>query len=65
MPKYVEDCSDASDAANSFINLGLIDNYEGGVWLNKPSFQLNSVGLKLYSILDRNIGLKFMTFREC
>lgn len=54
LPKYLEDSSDASDAANSFINLGLIDNYEGGVWLDKPSFQLNSVGAKLYDILNRN-----------
>ena len=26
----------------------------GGVWLDKPNFQLNSVGLKLYDILNRN-----------
>lgn len=54
LPKYVEDNSEVSDAANSFINLGLVDNYEGGVWLDKPSFQLNSIGLKLYEILKSN-----------
>lgn len=54
LPKYVKAASDASDAANSFINLGLIDNYEGGVWTNNPSFQLNNVGLKLYDILNKN-----------
>lgn len=26
----------------------------GGVWLDKPTFQMNSVGLKLNDILNRN-----------
>lgn len=40
--------------ANNFINLGLIDNYVGGMWRNEPSFRLNEVGLKLYEILSEN-----------
>lgn len=36
----------------------------GGVWLDKPTFQLNSVGLKLNDILNRNRWLKFMMFKE-
>lgn len=41
-------------AANNFVNLGLIDNYVGGIWRDNPSFQLNDVGLTLYNILSEN-----------
>lgn len=54
LPKYMEENSDDSDAAYNFINLGLIDNYVGGVWKNMPSFQLNNLGHRLYDILNRN-----------
>lgn len=40
--------------ARNFINLGLIDNYVGGVWKDMPSFQLNNLGHRLYDILNRN-----------
>lgn len=54
LPKYMEENSDDSDAAYNFINLGLIDNYIGGVWKNMPSFQLNNLGHRLYDILNTN-----------
>lgn len=54
LPKYMEENSDDSDAAYNFINLGLIDNYVGGVWKDMPSFQLNNLGHRLYDILNRN-----------
>lgn len=41
LPKYIQKNGEDSIAANNFINLGLMDNYVGGVWINKPSFQLN------------------------
>ncbi len=54
LPRYVEKSKDDSIAANNFINLGLIDNYVGGIWKDGPTFQLNSTGLKLYEILSDN-----------
>lgn len=54
LPKYKEENSDDNDAAYNFINLGLIDNYVGGVWKDMPSFQLNNLGHRLYDILNRN-----------
>lgn len=54
LPKYMEENSNDSDAAYNFINLGLIDNYVGGVWKDMPSFQLNNLGHRLYDILNRN-----------
>ena len=54
LPKYMEENSDDNDAAYNFINLGLIDNYVGGVWKDMPSFLLNNLGHRLYDILNRN-----------
>lgn len=54
LPEYAQGRSDASVAANNFVNWGLIDNNEGGVWQNEPSFQLNEIGMKLYEILNQN-----------
>lgn len=54
LPKYIQKNGEESIAANNFINLGLMDNYVGGVWTSKPSFQLNQVGMLLYAILKSN-----------
>lgn len=52
LPKYIQSNAEETIAAHNFINLGLIDHYEGGFWKNGPSFKLNEVGLVLYSILN-------------
>lgn len=54
LPKYIQKNGEDSIAANNFINLGLMDNYVGGVWTDKPAFQLNQVGMSLYAILKSN-----------
>lgn len=54
LPYYVEAKSDFSITTNSFINLGLIDNFQGGVWIDEPSYKLNAVGMTLYQILNGN-----------
>ena len=54
LPEYVQGSSESSVAANNLVNWGLIDNNEGGVWLNEPSFQLNEFGMNLYEILNQN-----------
>lgn len=54
LPKYVENNSEDSIEVNSYINLGLIDNYVGGVWKNEPSYVLNTMGQNLHRILDSN-----------
>lgn len=51
LPNYVKVIEECSIASNNFINLGLIDNYVGGVWKNSQSYQLNEFGLKFYEIL--------------
>lgn len=50
---YIEESQEFSVAANSFINLGLIDNETGGYWKNEPTIALNEVGRALYRILER------------
>lgn len=54
LPFYKEQSNEDSIEANNFINLGLIDNYVGGSWLNEPSWKLNEIGNQLYEILNRN-----------
>lgn len=54
LPEYVEKNTEPSIAANNFINLGLIDNFAGGLWIDKPSYELNETGLALHRILDSN-----------
>ena len=54
LPEYVEKNTESSIAANNFINLGLIDNFVGGLWIDKPSYELNETGLALHRILDSN-----------
>lgn len=51
---YINENEEYSVIANSFINLGLIDNYTGGFWKDKLTYQLNEVGKKLYEILNEN-----------
>ena len=52
LPLYLKKTSQYSLEAMSFINLGLIDNYVGGFWLNDASYELNEVGKILYEILN-------------
>lgn len=54
LPEYVEKNTESSIAANNFINLGLIDNFVGGLWVEEPSYELNETGLALHRILDTN-----------
>lgn len=54
LPEYVEKNTESFIAANNFINLGLIDNFVGGLWIDKPSYELNETGLALHRILDSN-----------
>lgn len=52
LPKYIEENSENSIEAQNFINLGLIDNYLGGVWKDYDSYELNQVGRKLHEVLN-------------
>jgi hypothetical protein len=52
LPKYIEENRENSIEAQNFINLGLIDNYIGGVWKDYDSYELNQVGRKLHEILN-------------
>ena len=54
LPKYVGKNTEDSIEANNYINLGLINNYVGGIWKNEPSYVLNEIGQNLYRILDSN-----------
>ena len=54
LPFYKEQNKEDSIEANNFINLGLIDNFVGGVWVNEPSWKLNDIGNQLYEILNEN-----------
>ncbi len=54
LPKYVEPNTEEDEAVNELVNLGLIDNFQGGVWVNEPSYLLNSVGVQLHDILHKN-----------
>lgn len=54
LPEFVDPNTGYSIEANNFINLGLMDNFVGGVWVNEPSYELNETGLKLHQILEQN-----------
>lgn len=54
LPFYKEQNVEDSIEANNFINLGLIDNFVGGVWVDEPSWKLNDIGNQLYEILNQN-----------
>ena len=52
LPDYLEEKTDLSLEAQSFINLGLIDNFVGGVWKDDESCCLNDTGKLLHEILS-------------
>ncbi len=54
LPLFVKRNAENPLYANNLINLGLIDNYVGGLWKNEPDFELNCVGKMLYDILENN-----------
>ena len=54
LPLYIDNGKEKSIEANNFINLGLIDCYVGGIWIDEPSWQLNEIGEKLCNILSQN-----------
>lgn len=51
LPEFTEPQDNVSDASNTFVNLGLIDNEPGGSWRNRPEIQLNSLGNTLLDVL--------------
>ncbi len=54
LPFYKEQNVEDSIEANNFINLGLINNFVGGIWVDEPSWKLNEIGNQLYEILNQN-----------
>lgn len=52
LPQFIEENRENSIEAQSFINLGLIDNNLGGLWQGYPKTELNGIGKKLYEILN-------------
>lgn len=52
LPDYLEENTNISFEAQSFINLGLIDNFVGGVWKDAESCCLNDTGKRLHDILS-------------
>lgn len=52
LPKYIEENRENTITTQNFINLGLIDNYLGGTWVDYDKSVLNQVGRKLYEILN-------------
>lgn len=54
LPDYLEENTDISIEAQSFINLGLIDNFLGGVWSNQESCCLNETGKLLHGLLSES-----------
>jgi hypothetical protein len=52
LPLYFKSNDEGSIESSNFINLGLIDNFVGGIWIDKPRWELNEVGKILYGILD-------------
>lgn len=54
LPDYIEENSHISIEAQSFINLGLIDNFLGGSWRNNDSCYLNETGILLHRVLKES-----------
>lgn len=54
LPDYLEDNTDISLEAQSFINLGLIDNFVGGIWKDAENCCLNDTGKLLHEILSES-----------
>ncbi|SHF36837.1 hypothetical protein SAMN05444349_11745 [Bacteroides faecichinchillae] len=59
LPDYLEENTKISIEAQSFINLGLIDNFLGGVWTNHESCCLNDTGKLLHGILSESGRLQY------
>lgn len=53
LPLYKEESKEGTIEASNYINLGLIDNYVGGLWIDEPTWKLNEVGLQLCEILEK------------
>lgn len=51
MTDYEDESETYSIEAINLINLGLIDNYVGGLWKSHPTIKLNETGLLLLNIL--------------
>ena len=54
LPDYLEENKNITLEAQSFINLGLIDNFLGGYWKNDESCSLNDTGRLLYNIMYKS-----------
>lgn len=54
LPDYLEENKNITLEAQSFINLGLIDNFLGGYWKNDESCSLNDTGKLLYNIMYKS-----------
>ena len=54
LPDYLEENTIMSIEVQSFINLGLIDNFLGGVWRNREGCSLNETGKLLHDILGES-----------
>lgn len=52
LPKYLEPTDGDSITCQNLINVGLIDNYSGGMWKDEPDVVINDFGRKLYDILS-------------
>lgn len=52
LPEFTKPQDEVSDASNTFVNLGLIDNEPGGRWLNNPRTELNTLGNTLLNVLQ-------------
>lgn len=54
LPDYLEESVNETIEVQTFINAGLIDNYVGGIWKDRPTYSLNEIGRKLYGILNES-----------
>lgn len=59
LPDYLEESTNISLEAQSFISLGLRDNFLGGVWTNHESCCLNDTGKLLHGILSESGWLQY------
>ena len=51
LPEFTTPHDDVSDASNTFVNLGLIDNEPGGIWRNQSHIEMNTLGNTLLNVL--------------
>lgn len=52
LPKYLSPNDEDDNSMQNLLNVGLIDNYNGGKWRNDSKVELNDLGKKLYEILS-------------